>query len=218
MIDRDGHARLADFGLSTIMSDPSYQLFSSTETGGGTQRWMGPELIRPQRFGLPNSRPTISSDCYALGMVVYEVISGNQPFSGEVGPTVLMMVLDGERPPRDGDFPDILWDMVQRCWMAQPSDRPNIKEVLQCFEKVIELLRPPPPVDETTTTGADNLKHVNLSLGESPHFAYRKASCSLFVNRCRNTFARRKGVLLLWQPELHEPLRSVFSLWPGRSR
>ena len=182
LIDQDGHARLADFGLSTIMSDPSYQLFSSTETGGGTQRWMSPELIRPQRFGLSNSRPTISSDCYALGMVTYEVISGNQPFSGHVGPTVLMMVLDGERPPRDADFPDILWDILQRCWMAQPGDRPSIKQVLQCFEEVIELLRPPPPVDETTTTGADDLKHASLCLGESPHFAYCKASCALFVN------------------------------------
>ena len=45
-------------------------------TGGGTRRWMSPELLDPERFGVPESegdRPTRQSDCYALGMVIYEV-------------------------------------------------------------------------------------------------------------------------------------------------
>jgi len=45
-------------------------------TGGGTRRWMSPELLDPERFGMPESednRPTRQSDCYALGMVIYEV-------------------------------------------------------------------------------------------------------------------------------------------------
>jgi len=37
---------------------------------------MSPELLDPERFGMPKSegnRPTRQSDCYALGMVIYEV-------------------------------------------------------------------------------------------------------------------------------------------------
>ena len=37
---------------------------------------MSPELLDPERFGIPRSednRPTRQSDCYALGMVIYEV-------------------------------------------------------------------------------------------------------------------------------------------------
>ena len=37
---------------------------------------MSPELLYPERFGVPeseNNRPTRQSDCYALGMVIYEV-------------------------------------------------------------------------------------------------------------------------------------------------
>ena len=44
--------------------------------GGGTTRWMSPELLAPEQFGVPQSegdRPTRQSDCYALGMVIYEV-------------------------------------------------------------------------------------------------------------------------------------------------
>jgi len=45
-------------------------------TGGGTRRWMSPELLDPERLEMPESegnRPTRQSDCYALGMVIYEV-------------------------------------------------------------------------------------------------------------------------------------------------
>ena len=42
-------------------------------TPGGTERWMSPELLDPEAFGLNGDRPTKQSDCYALGMVVYEV-------------------------------------------------------------------------------------------------------------------------------------------------
>ena len=47
-------------------------LMSFTD-GGGTIRWMSPELLDPDRFGISDSRPTKQSDCYALGMIVYEV-------------------------------------------------------------------------------------------------------------------------------------------------
>ena len=88
LVNRDRRACIADFGLSTItgivtratpgasqvslISNDSLMSF----TGGGTRRWMSPELLDPERFGMPESegnRPTRQSDCYALGMVIYEV-------------------------------------------------------------------------------------------------------------------------------------------------
>ena len=42
-------------------------------TIGGTTRWMSPELLYPEGYGTSDGRPTKQSDCYALGMVVYEV-------------------------------------------------------------------------------------------------------------------------------------------------
>ena len=87
LIDNDRRARVADFGLSTITGvathgagGPRSSLISNDTlmsfTGGGTRRWMSPELLYPERFGMPeseNNRPTRQSDCYALGMVIYEV-------------------------------------------------------------------------------------------------------------------------------------------------
>ena len=110
---------------------------------------MGPELIAPHRFGFKSSRPTKPSDCYALGMVVYETISGNLPFHEHTDLTVFVKVLEGERPRRGVGFTKSLWEMLKLCWASQPNDRPSIEDVLQCLEMAPDLSEPPPPeVDE----------------------------------------------------------------------
>jgi serine/threonine protein kinase len=134
LIDQTGHARLADFGLLTIIKDPTNVLTSTTHAQGGSARWMSPELIDPQQFGLQHSRPTESSDCYALGMVIYETISGNMPFHEDADLTVFVKVLQGKRPPRGGKFKKDLWRMLELCWESQPSSRPSIGDVLRCLE------------------------------------------------------------------------------------
>jgi len=88
LVNKERQACIADFGLSTITGVPARttvgisraSLVSNDSlmsfTGGGTRRWMSPELLDPERFGIPESegdRPTRQSDCYALGMVIYEV-------------------------------------------------------------------------------------------------------------------------------------------------
>jgi serine/threonine protein kinase len=97
-------------------------------------RWMSPELIDPQQFGLKHSCPTESSDCYALGMVIYETISGNVPFHEDADLTVFVKVIQGKHPPRGVKFRKSLWRMLERCWEAQPSSRPSIGDVLRCLE------------------------------------------------------------------------------------
>ena len=145
LIDETGRAHLADFGLLTIISNPKYLLSSSSHTQGGTVRWMSPERIAPQQFGFKSSRPTVASDCYALGMVVYEIISGNLPFHKDIDITVSMKVVGGEHPSRGVRFTESLWRMLEMCWEPQPNNRPSIEGVLQCLEVVSSLLEPPSP-------------------------------------------------------------------------
>ena len=76
---------------------------------------MSPERIAPERFGFENGRPTIPSDCYALGMVIYETISGNIPFHKDMDLTVSMKVVKGKRPPRGAKFTEDLWGMLGQC-------------------------------------------------------------------------------------------------------
>ena len=88
LINGDRRACIADFGLTTITGVVTHASARASQvslisndtlmsfTAGGTCRWMSPELLDPERFGMPESegnRPTRQSDCYALGMVIYEV-------------------------------------------------------------------------------------------------------------------------------------------------
>jgi len=141
LIDQTGHARLADFGLLTVISDPTIGLSSSSFSQGGTVRWMSPELLDPQRFGFDEKIcPTESSDCYALGMVIYETITGRSPFHRYQSLIVPLKVLGGERPPREARFTDSLWRMLELCWESQPTARPSVEEVLRCLETEQPLL------------------------------------------------------------------------------
>ena len=166
LVDQTGHARLADFGLLTVVSDPANLLSSSSYTQGGTARWMSPERFDPEQFGLRDGRPTKPSDCYALGMVIYETITGNLPFHKHADFAVIRKVLQGERPPRGAGLTKYLWGMLEQCWAPQPNNRPSIEVVLQCLETVSALQEPPSPgVDEETDEDSDESDSTTDSSG-----------------------------------------------------
>ena len=71
LVDDDGHARLADFGMALIAEGTAYNYGSLH--GGGAIRWSAPELLDPEEFGFENSRPTFQSDIYAFACMCVEV-------------------------------------------------------------------------------------------------------------------------------------------------
>ena len=163
LIDEAGRARLADFGLLRIISDHTNLSYSTSLAQGGTVRWMSAELINPVEFGNEKSCPTQSSDCYALGMVIYETISGRSPFYGHEPPAVLVRVARGEHPHRGEGFPENLWEVLVRCWAHQPSDRPAVEEVLQELKAVPSLSEQPCPWLGEEMEDGDRLTQSNMS-------------------------------------------------------
>ena len=141
---------------------------------------MSPELLDPEKFGLQDGRQTKYSDCYALGMVVYEVLSGQVPFFRYPDYAVVVRVLKGERPGRprgEGGmgFVDEIRNTLERCWKANPSDRPSIKEVLRCLEIVSRSWTPPsahtvacPPAISSVAWDSEPSAEESTGDGESP--------------------------------------------------
>ena len=151
LVDQTCCARLADFGLITVVSD-STTLNSFTH--GGTTRWMSPELLDPKA---KYHHQTVYSDCYALGMVIYEVLNERIPFYGYRNEIITGKVLGGDRPERPegvegGWFTNHVWELLGRCWTPQPGDRPSIEDILQCLEKVSGSWTPPPFTQDSTDT------------------------------------------------------------------
>ena len=109
---------------------------------------MSPELLTPEKFDLKNGRQTKRSDCYALGMLVYEVLSGRAPFFRHHGYAVVVEIVNGERPrkPQEeegGWFTDDIWSTLEHCWQPTPRDRPSIELVLQRLELASRSWTPP---------------------------------------------------------------------------
>ena len=169
LIDQNGHACLADFGLLTIVSDSTYPTTSSSLRSAGTTRWMSPELLDPDRFGFEDGRPTKASDCYALGMVVLEVLSGQAPFSSYSGLVVMRKVIEGERPGRPQGaegvwFTDDLWEMLEQCWSPQPKDRPTVEAILERLEQSSAVWQPlPPSSDDGVPSDSDDESDLTTS-------------------------------------------------------
>jgi serine/threonine protein kinase len=59
-----------------------------------------PRAPRSRPVRSQGRQPTKESDCYALGMVIYEVLSGQAPFASFKDFIVMRKVIEGERPGR----------------------------------------------------------------------------------------------------------------------
>lgn len=153
LITQEGHACLADFGLLTMASDPTIPIASGSSIKGGTTRWMSPELLDPDQFGIKDSRPTKESDSYALGMVILEVLSGHSPFKQYRDVIVMRIVLEGTRPERPPGpegvwFSDDLWKLLTLCWESKRENRPTIETILGFMEKASSTWKAPSPPEE----------------------------------------------------------------------
>ena len=177
LIDRDGHARIGDFGLLIILSDSTHPTTTSSSKSAGTLRWMSPELLDPERFGSKNGRPTKGSDCYALGMVILEALTGQVPFPSCNYLVVMRKVVGGERPerpqgPEAAWFTDDLWGTLEQCWSPKPELRPTLVAVSECLERGSTAWEPlSPSTDDSYQAGSDD-ESVSTTIYYSRMFFY----------------------------------------------
>jgi TolB-like protein/tRNA A-37 threonylcarbamoyl transferase component Bud32/Flp pilus assembly protein TadD len=108
MIDRDGNARIMDFGIARSLKG-----LGITDTGViiGTPDYMSPEQLEGQEADR-------RSDIYALGVILYEMVTGEPPFEGET-PLILAMKHKTEkaRDPRERNahIPEEMSRLILRC-------------------------------------------------------------------------------------------------------
>lgn len=129
LVSEDGVVKLADFGL-TIVRDATLEI-SITNKGGGTVRWMAPELFLEE-----SAVRSETADIYALGMTFLEIFTGHRPFrhtKNEVA--VMSMVTRREGIKRPGELSvhtehgDHVWNILQQCWKWDPKERPSANQV-----------------------------------------------------------------------------------------
>jgi len=123
---RPNHVKLLDFGIARMESD-----VRATQTGAivGTPTYMSPE----QATG---AAPVDGrADIYALGCIIYEMITGTVAFQGATPLEVLVKHLNEPPPPIPADIqaevPDALLELIDRTMAKRPEDRYESCELLR---------------------------------------------------------------------------------------
>lgn len=131
----DGRAKLGDFGTGSFMTE-------STDERVGTAFYMAPELFE----GHPSS---LASDVYSLGVLAFEVLTGERPFRGDSYEAVMHEHLAGLlRDPRAvrSDLNDGLARVVRTAMARSPERRfPSVAAFLAALREATPGERPPPP-------------------------------------------------------------------------
>ena len=98
---------------------------------------MSLELLNPERFGFLDSRPTEESDCYALGMVALEVLSGRAPFIACRDAIIMRKVTEGTHTerPEEAWFTDKVWRTLERCWAPKLLSCLRVEVMFRCLEE-----------------------------------------------------------------------------------
>jgi serine/threonine-protein kinase len=144
MVDGRGIVRLMDFGIAKGLQDESAPSMTATGMIVGTPEYMSPEQARGEKVDA-------RSDVYAMGIVLYEILTGRVPFHGDTPIATILKHLQ-EPPPLDTPearrIPVWILPVLQRALAKAAADRYEtatqfIEELQAAHDGVRSAPRPP---------------------------------------------------------------------------
>ena len=116
LIDPDGNAKITDFGIAVALSENSMTMTNSLL---GSVHYLSPEQAR-------GSMPTRQSDIYALGIILFEMLTGSVPFEGDSAVSIALKHFQEEIPSVrafDPHIPQALENVVFKATAKNPANR-----------------------------------------------------------------------------------------------
>jgi mitogen-activated protein kinase kinase len=138
LVNSKGSIKLCDFGVSSELEG------SIAETFVGTGTYMAPERIQGSPY-------TVKSDVWSVGLSLMELAIGKFPFAGSAdddeggGPAGILDLLQqivlepAPKLPKSDAFPSILEDMIAKCLLKDPAERPTPRELYVRLSKLGDL-------------------------------------------------------------------------------
>src|SRR5581483_11444915 len=118
---------ISDFGFCKPADEISSN--SNSKNVYGVLPYMAPEILRGKKY-------TKKSDVYSLGIIMNEIISVVPPFNKEPHDEHLALdICRGKRPKIREETPEPLKKLIQKCWDANPENRPTSKEIYKTISE-----------------------------------------------------------------------------------
>jgi hypothetical protein len=119
MLNESGLVKLTDFGIASMYKDVEAERLTTTGMTLGTVQYYAPEQAQGEIV-------SPSADVYALGIVLYEMLTGRTPFDGDTPVAIAMKHIQDEPEPPSVYNPRIppgLERVIMRCLAKDPRDR-----------------------------------------------------------------------------------------------
>jgi serine/threonine-protein kinase TNNI3K len=121
-LDEHGNAKIADLGVSRITTE------TATMTCVGSAQWTAPEILRHQPYDQ-------AVDVYSYGIVLWELLSGRQPYAHLSRLEAAVAVASTQLRPEIPDHWPARWvQLMQSCWHESPQVRPTFAQVVDRIE------------------------------------------------------------------------------------
>jgi serine/threonine protein kinase/beta-lactam-binding protein with PASTA domain len=124
LVDRNGNVKITDFGIAMALSATS---ITQTNSVLGSVHYLSPEQARG---GMANEK----SDIYSLGIVMFELLTGRLPFSGESAVSIALKHLQSETPSVrrwNPNIPQSVENIVLKATAKDPFHRYNSVEEME---------------------------------------------------------------------------------------
>ncbi len=202
IIGRDGRVRVLDFGLAKVFSAPgapveaedTLELASSSslevvepgsdevretfETMGGSVGGT-PAYMAPEQWG--GGECTGATDVWALGLLLYEMVSGQPALSAPSHVQICFQVCSPEpMPPLRGQVPGELRDLVARCLDKDAAARPPVAELGETLSALLALRRSLTPAKRAPFRGLEPMDER-----DAERFFGRDEELAAFLERIR---------------------------------
>jgi serine/threonine protein kinase len=169
VVSDDGLVKVLDFGLARrIAAAPDGDTLSLTHFPvsaiSGTLAYMAPEVLRGQENDY-------RSDLWALGVLLYEAVSGRLPFQGRTAFEITSAIMRESPSVLGPPVPPGLWTVIQRCLAKEPIQRyQRAGEVQAALETVqsgaIVTPEPVPDANVPQTTVLHSVHHAHVKKGD----------------------------------------------------